>query len=186
MPFEGADELDCEQPMAGDNQFGFCAIPGSNEYYVWGLCEDECPKGQYPGIELMTVTDSSALRDFVFIVAQRDAMIEKKADSGWWAAGFAAGDVVVGALAWEAAKCVVAGEITFGASCVGFVVGFGVGVVATGKGIWDYLQADHELDKEGGLNESASDKFQEMQVEPSSMNSELDLATYQGNLKPEA
>ncbi len=172
--------------MGGDNQFGFCAIPGSNEYYVWGLCEDECPESQYPGIELKAVTDSSVLRDFVFIVAQRDAMIEKKAESGWWAGGFAAGGVVAGALAWEAAKCVVAGEITFGASCVGFVVGLGVAGVAAGKAIWDYMQADHELDKEGGLNESASDKFQEMQVEPSSMISEHDLATYQGSLEPEA
>ena len=177
IPFRGADDLDCEQPLGGDDHFGFCAIPGSDQYYVWGPCENECPAGKHPGIELKRVSDSSDLRDFIIIDSERDAMIERKADSGWWAGGFAAGDVVGGALAWEAAQCVVAGEITFGASCVAFVVGLGVGVVAAGKAIVDYIKADHELDKEGGLNESAQDKFQDMGSEPSSLKSNRAMVT---------
>ena len=37
--FDGTDSLDCAEPAGGDNHFGYCRIPGTQEFYVWGECK---------------------------------------------------------------------------------------------------------------------------------------------------
>jgi hypothetical protein len=34
IPFLGAESLRCGDPKGGDNHFGFCAIPGSDQSYI--------------------------------------------------------------------------------------------------------------------------------------------------------
>ena len=166
IPFQRAADLDCEGPIGGDNQYGYCSIPDSDLYYVWGECAVPCPNGQYPGIEIRIVEDSSEFRDFAWIIGQRDVQLDKRRDSGGWAAIFAAGDVIGGMLAWKAAECIVAGHITGGASCIGLLVTLGVGVGAATKMGADYFTADHELNREHGLNDQARDNFEDLQASP--------------------
>ena len=58
--FEGIDSLDCAEPMSGDNHYGYCRIPGTQEFYAWGECTSECPASPYPGIQIMTVFDADS------------------------------------------------------------------------------------------------------------------------------
>ena len=61
--FEGMEELDCSEPKGGDNHFGYCLIPGTDEFYLWGECVGVCPHGPYPGIQLVTVQASDQILD---------------------------------------------------------------------------------------------------------------------------
>jgi len=166
IPFQGADDLDCEGPIGGDNRFGYCSIPDSDLYYIWGKCTEPCPDGEYPGIEIRVVGDSSEYRDFTELVRQRDTQLEKRGGSSAWAAGIAGVDVLGAALGWEAAKCVAGAEVTLGVSCIGFVLTVGTGIVVAAKLGVDYLAANHELTKDGGLNDQATDKFADLREQP--------------------
>jgi hypothetical protein len=126
---------------------------------VWGECSQPCPDAEYPGIEIRIVGDSSEYRDFLDIVRQRDTQLEKKVASSGWAALIAGVDGLGALLGWETAKCIAGGHVTLGASCIGFLLLLGGGVITAGKLGADYLAANHELTKEGGLNDQAATKF---------------------------
>jgi len=166
IPFQGADDLDCEGPIGGDNRFGYCSIPDSDLYYVWGECTEPCPAGEYPGIEIRVVEDSSEYRDFVSLLGMCSSMLEAKKDSGLWGGGLAFADLVGGGLALQGAKCIVGLKFTFGVSCIGLAITVGAGAAAVVKFGIDYLKADHELNKPGGLNEQVRDRFQQLQPLP--------------------
>jgi hypothetical protein len=158
MPFLGADSLLCEEPAGGDNHFGFCAIPGSNQYYVWAECTATCPDGPYPGVELRVVTDSTELRDYILIINDLDQAIESKKEGsrqGWVLGLF---DFVGGVLGFGAA-CGLGSEFTFGWSCVGWFLTAGGGGIGSYLGFDKY--ADNNIQQET-LGRSASDKFREI------------------------
>jgi len=71
-PFRGWEDLDCGDLRGGDNRFGYCDIPGTDTYYVWGPCRDVCPEGSYPGVELWIVSESFDLFEYIMLVDQRD------------------------------------------------------------------------------------------------------------------
>lgn len=166
VPFQGADDLDCEGPIGGDNHFGYCSIPNSDLYYVWGECSVPCPEGEYPGIEIRAVEDSSAYRDFVDAVNMRTTVLVEKRDSRRWAGGLALAETVGGGLALQGAKCLVGAKFTFGATCIGLAITIGAGAVAIVKSVTDYLSADRELNRDGGLNDAARNRFDELQHVP--------------------
>jgi hypothetical protein len=166
IPFQGADDLDCEGPIGGDDHFGYCSIPDSDLYYVWGECAVPCPDSEFPGIEIMVVADSSEYRDFTEVVRQRDTQLEKRGASSAWAAGLAGLDLLGAALGWETAKCIIGAEVTLGTSCIGFLVLVGGGLMAAGKEVADYLAADRELTRQGGLKEQATDKLADLRGQP--------------------
>lgn len=162
VPFQGSDDLDCEGPIGGDEHFGYCSVPDSDQYYVWGECSEPCPGSEYPGIELKVVDDSSDYRDFVEIISQRDVQLDKKRSSGGWALGLGGADVVGATLGWEAAECVVGAEVTLGTSCIAFAITLGSGVVAAIKLGADYIGANNALNGEDGLNAQAEAKFADL------------------------
>jgi len=158
IPFLGADSLQCGDPTGGDDHFGFCAIPGSNQYYIWAECSSQCPDGPYPGVELRLVADSSALRDYMIIIKDLDQAIESKKEGSRQGWGLGLFDFVGGVLGFGAA-CGFGSEFTFGLSCVGWLL------TVSGGGIGSYLgfdkYADYNVQQET-LGRSASDKFREI------------------------
>jgi hypothetical protein len=80
--FLGADSLDCTQPIRGDNHYGYCLIPGTNEIYAWGECGGDCPDGPYPGIEVLRVpfADSAV---YMAVVDGRDAAMEARQEGNF-------------------------------------------------------------------------------------------------------
>ena len=166
IPFQGSDDLDCEGPIGGDNHFGYCSIPDSDLYYVWGECAQTCPDAEYPGIEIRIVGDSSEYRDFIEVIRQRDAQLDRRVASSGWAALAAGVDGLGALLGWEAAKCIAAGHVTLGTSCIGFLLLVGGGVITAGTLGANYLAASHELKKEGGLNDQAAAMFGDLREQP--------------------
>ena len=158
IPFLGVESLLCGDPKGGDNHFGFCAIPGSAQYYIWAECSSTCPKGPYPGVELRIVTDSSQLRDYMIILKDlEDAINERKEgrNQGWLLGGLD----FVGTLLGFGVACGLGSEFTFGWSCAGYLLTMGSG------GIGAYLGFDKAADatrEQQGFEESASDKFREI------------------------
>jgi len=69
------------------------------------------------------------------------------------------------ALGWETAKCIIGAKVTLGTSCIGFFVLVG-GLMAASKKVADYLAADRELTRQGGLNEQATDKLADLRGQP--------------------
>lgn len=127
VPFQGAASLNCSQPYAGDNHYGYCLIPGTQEVYVWGECEAECPDGPYPGIEILRVPFAESAV-FMAVIDGRDTAMDQRREgtvrgsvlgglgaslgipgiievcgaTGPWGCALAVGAVVVdGLLAWD-------------------------------------------------------------------------------------
>jgi len=133
-PFHGSEDLNCGEPRGGDESFGYCAIPESNQYYVWGPCQGPCPESSYPGVELLPVGDSSELRDYMAIIEQRDAAGHTRND------GFITGGVVVffegiGAVLGFGPACIVGTTFTLGTSCVAYLALVGSATAGAGWAI---------------------------------------------------
>jgi len=158
IPFLGVESLLCGDPKGGDNHFGFCAILGSDQYYTWAECSADCPEGPYPGVELRLVADTSALRDYMLIVGDRDQAIESKKEGIFQGGALGLLDFFGGVLGFGAA-CGLGSEFTFGLSCVGWLL------TVSGGGIGSYLGFDKYADnnsRQETLERSASDKFREI------------------------
>ena len=156
IPFRGEDDLDCAEPKAGDNKFGYCNIPGTQDFYVWGECASDCPESPYPGIELIIASkdDSELFREV--IDKRESAMTAKREGSliggflGVAGAGFgipAAGAVCLATLGWGCAFAV-------GAVVIDFIV--------AGYGAIQAHDADKELNEPLGLEDSAHDHYQQL------------------------
>ncbi|HLB64181.1 MAG TPA: hypothetical protein VJJ46_05020 [Anaerolineales bacterium] len=131
-PFHGWEDLDCGALRGGDDRFGYCGIPGTDTYYVWGPCQGPCPEGSYPGVELWVVSDSTDLRDYMMLVDQRDDAREDR-NQGLLAGGFVGGLDILGAVIGFAPACIVGTTFTLGTSCIGYFAL--VGAATTGAGI---------------------------------------------------
>ena len=51
--FIGMDSLNCTEPYGGDLSYGYCRIPGTLQFYVWGKCTTPCPDSLYPDVEIL-------------------------------------------------------------------------------------------------------------------------------------
>ena len=71
MAFQGAEDLDCGSPQVDDPRYGYCSIPGTNQYYIWVPCEGPCPDSPYLGMQVRRVDDSSELQRFINLANQR-------------------------------------------------------------------------------------------------------------------
>ena len=159
QPFRGSEDLGCGEPRGGDENFGYCAIPGSEYYYVWGPCDAACPEGSYPGVELLTVRDSSELRDYMAIVEERDDAAERRND------GFMIGGVVgfldgVGAVLGFAPACIVGGAFTLGTSCVAYLALVGSATAGAGWAISNGIRGYNDFSR---LTESLPQAFDDIQ-----------------------
>ena len=166
-PFDGVDSLGCAEPAGGDNHFGYCRIPGTQEFYVWGECTDPCPAGQYPGIELMTLGGSEvALELFRDVIDERDKNLDDRTE-GWWRGGMLGGLGVAGGATGIGTACVVAGSWNLGVGCGLVLLGVGGAGILSYLGFKDAVDANNNLNDPQGLNFSAQDIFEIMRAERS-------------------
>lgn len=159
--FEGIESLDCAEPMSGDNHYGYCRIPGTQEFYVWGECTSECPDGPYPGIQIMTVSqaDNAIFRE---VIDGRDVSIEERGKS--WTRGGILGTIGVGlGVPGVIGACVASGSWNFGTGCVIVLGLLGVDVLLAGMETKDGFDAHSDLTRENGFEDSAQDLFQLLQ-----------------------
>jgi len=152
--FPGADNLDCTQPIRGDNHYGYCLIPGTNEIYAWGECGDECPGGPYPGIEVLRVPFAESAVYMAVIDGRDDAM-----------EGRQEGTLRGGVLGGLGVSLGIPGIIEVCAASAGWACALAVGIVLVdGVLAWDELSdgraADNELNEpRRGYEFSAEDQF---------------------------
>ncbi len=157
--FDGVDSLDCAEPAAGDNHFGYCRIAGTQDFYVWGECVAECPGGEFEGIELLKIEGSdSALALFRDVIDERDKKLDDRTD-GWWRGGILGGLGVAGGATGIGAACLVASSWTFGIGCGLVLLGVGGAGLLSYLGFKDAYDAHQDLNDPQGLNFSAQDLF---------------------------
>jgi len=156
VPFQGIDSLNCAEPQGGDNRFGYCVIPGTQDVYVWGECEGECPNGPYPGVEILRVPFAESAVFMAVIEGRETATAERQ--QGIFRGGLLGG---IGAtLGIRGAAVICAG--TGGWGCA-----FAVGVVLVDFVLAadEYRQgrdADDALTGPRGLEFSAEDQFRQL------------------------
>ena len=158
--FEGAESLDCEEPMRDDPLYGYCQIPGTKQYYIWIPCVEECPESQYEGVLVKRVAESD-VHAFQLLADQRaDAEASQK---DLMAVGVTAGigDIVVGGLSF-AAMCGLGSAFTFGLSCATWVGG----VLVVGGGVWySANRSIEEGDTMRSKQDAARGEFDELSPE---------------------
>ena len=160
LVFEGEDSLDCGQPKSGDNHFGFCRIPGTKEFYVWGECDIGCADGPYPGIEIMTVSESdSAL--YRQVVDDRDEAISDRKE-GFGQGGILGSLGVALGVPGVIGACVASGSWNFGTGCAIVLGLIGIDAWLTGSGVKKGFDASTDLNETDGLEESAADLFEQL------------------------
>lgn len=158
--FKGIDSLDCAQPQSGDNHYGYCRIPGTQEFYVWGECIAECPDGPYPGIQILTVseTDSTLYRE---VIDGRDASLAERTKG--LGRGGVLGSLGVGLGVPGVIKaCVAAGSWNFGKGCLIVLGVVAINAIVAGLDVKDGIDAHSELTERNGFDDSAQDLFQQL------------------------
>lgn len=169
-PFDGAESLNCSEPAGGDNHFGYCRIPGTQDFYVWGECTDTCPEGQYAGIELMTLGGSeTALNLYRDVINERDKNFDDRTE-GWWRGGILGGLGVGGGAAGITGACILAGSWNFGVGCGLVLLGVGAAGFLSFSGFKDAIDANSNLNSPTGLHFSAQDLFEIIRSEYSPSN----------------
>jgi hypothetical protein len=156
--FEGAESLDCAEAIGGDNHYGYCRIPGTNQFYVWGECAAACPAGDYPGIEIMTVAESETLRNFQDVVDIRDEQYAQREEGFIIGGGLGVLGIGGGAVGVIEA-CIVSGAFSFGWGCRLVLLAAGADLAITA---WQFdrgFDADRRLSQPQGLDDSAQDLF---------------------------
>src|SRR3972149_8267567 len=156
--FEGAESLDCAEANGGDNPYGYCRVPGTNQFYVWGECGAACPDGRFPGIEIMTVTDSETLRNFQDVVDLRDQQFSQRQEGFIIGGGLGVLGVGGGAVGVIEA-CIVSGAFSLGWGCGLVLLAAGADLAITA---WQFdrgFDADRRLNQPQGLDDGAKDLF---------------------------
>ena len=156
--FEGAESLDCAEALGGDNHCGYCRVPGTNQFYFWGECGPACPDGRFPGIEIMTVTDSETLRNFQDVVDLRDQQFSQRQEGFIIGGGLGVLGVGGGAVGVIEA-CIVSGAFSLGWGCGLVLLAAGADLAITA---WQFdrgFDADRRLNQPQGLDDSAKDLF---------------------------
>jgi len=159
--FEGIDSLDCAQPKKGDNHYGYCRIPETQEFHAWGECPSECPDGPYPGIQIITVTEaeSALYRD---VIDGRDTSMQERSKGfgrGGVLGGIGAGLGVPGVIA----ACWGTGSWSFGTGCALVLAVLAVDGLLVGLDVKDGIDAHSDLTEQNGFEDSAQDLFQQLQ-----------------------
>jgi hypothetical protein len=161
--FEGADSLDCAEAKGGDNHYGYCRVPGTDQFYVWGECAAACPEGRFPGIEIMVVTESTTFRNFQDVIDIRDQQKSQRAEG--LAIGGGLGLVGVGGgIVGVIETCVVAGSFSLGWGCGLVLLAVGADLIIAG---WQFdrgFDADARLNEPLGLDDSARELFEMLRV----------------------
>jgi hypothetical protein len=160
VPFEGADSLDCGEPQAGDNHFGYCLVlGGSGEVYVWGECPSECPEGPYPGIEILRVPfeDSAIFRD---VIDLRDTNREQRRQ-GRTIGGYLGGIGAALGIPGTVGVCIKLGVWPCFIAAGIVLVDGGIAALAYSSG----QDADERLNSPFGLEFSAEDQFRLLRAE---------------------
>ena len=158
--FQGVDSLDCEEPKEGDNHYGYCRIPGTLQFYVWGECIGACPEGPYPGIEIMTVDGGDlTLQLFSKVVDERDQKLDERR-KGAMRGGLLGGLGVALGLPAVPAACIVTGGWNLGTGCILVLGALAVDVLLSLFEAGDAVSAHTSLNEPRGLESGAQDLFQ--------------------------
>ena len=168
--FEGMDSLDCTEPMEGDDHYGYCRIPETQQFYVWGECIDTCPDGPYPGIQIMTVEGSNTtLQIFREVVDKRGQKLVDRT-KGIARGGVLGGLGVAVGIPGIPTACIVSGSWNGGTGCLLLLLGLGADGFLAWLETSDGIKANTSLNKPLGLNDSAQDLFQMLHESGSSNN----------------
>lgn len=160
-PFHGWEDLNCGPLRGGDERFGYCEIPDTDTYYVWGPCRGSCPEGSYPGVEVWTVLDSSDLRDYIALVDQRDDAAEDSVE-GFVLGGFVGFFDGVGAVLGFGPACIAGSTFTLGTSCGAYLALVGSATTAAVWGIRNGIRGMGEFNR---LTDALPDAFLEIPLE---------------------
>gem|GEM_PF-5037753 len=158
VPFLGVDDLNCAFPQGGDEHYGYCRIPESMQYYVWGECQTSCPDGPYPGIELLVLSETETLRAFISVIDSRDDKTDKRKES-FAIGGFFGSLGVAGGVPGVLGACLKSGSLTGGWGCLVVILAVGADAFVTYWSFDQGAQANKDLTKPWGLEESAQDLF---------------------------
>ena len=158
--FEGIDSLDCAQPKKGDNHYGYCRIPGTQEFYAWGECVAECPEGPYPGIQIITVSEADSTLFRAVIDGRNTSLAERGKGFG---RGGVLGFLGVGLGVPGVIKaCIAMGSWNMGKGCLVVLGVVAVDAVIAVLDVKDGTDAHSELTERNGYEDSAQDLFQQL------------------------
>ena len=156
--FKGAEDLDCQEPMVDDPVYGYCKIPGTQQYYIWTPCVESCPESPYRGVLVKRVDDSLLFQEFGLLINGRDAAQSTRDDFRILGVGLGLGELIIGGLTFAAA-CLVGSAFSFGTTCA---VWFGT-VGLAGGGVWySGSRAMGEGDTMKGKQDAARERFDEI------------------------
>jgi hypothetical protein len=156
--FKGADDLDCQEPMVDDAVYGYCKIPGTQQYYIWTTCVESCPESPYRGTLVKRVDDSLLVQEFVLLINGRDAAKSSRDDFRIAGVGLGLGELIVGGLTFAGA-CIVGSAFSFGTTCAAW---FGTAILAGGGAWYSGSRAAEEGDTMNSKEEAARDRFDEI------------------------
>lgn len=156
--FKGAEDLDCQEPMVDDAVYGYCKIPGTQQYYIWTPCIESCPESPYRGVLVKRVDDSLMVQEFRLLIDGRDSAKSTRDDFRIVGVGLGFGELIVGGLTFAAA-CLVGSAFSFGTTCAAW---FGTAALA-GGGVWySGSRASDEGDTMGSKEDAARGRFDEI------------------------
>lgn len=72
--FHSIDGLNCGEPFGGDLRYGYCRIPGTFQYYIWGQCTTPCPESPDLNVEVLLLDDSFALQNYKEVIDKRESI----------------------------------------------------------------------------------------------------------------
>jgi hypothetical protein len=160
--FLGDDSLHCTEPKGGDDHFGFCRIPGTTRYYIWGECEIPCPDNYYDEIEILIVEHSDTFDDFRIVAENRAQAYDDRFDN--YVVGGASGVTgIIAGIPAVAKVCIVSGAWSWGWGCILAVALVGADIFVTGRGLKKGHDADESLQDPLGLEFSIRDLFSQLQ-----------------------
>lgn len=158
LGFKGAEDLDCQEPMVDDAVYGYCKIPGTQQYYIWTPCVENCPESPYRGVLVKRVEDSLKFQEFRLLIDGRDTAQSTRDDFRIVGVGLGLGELIIGGLTFATA-CIVGSSFSFGTTCA---VWFGTAGLA-GGGVWySGSRAVEEGDTMRSKEDAARDRFDEI------------------------
>ena len=130
LEFDGVEDLEGGEPMLDNDVYGYCKIPGTNQYYIWIPCVEACPDSPCYGTLVKRVDESTVVEEFRTLAKEWDAAKATQDDFMFTGVGAGLGELIIGGLTFGAA-CLVGTKFTFGTSCAAWfaTAGLGGGVV---------------------------------------------------------
>ena len=98
--FKGAEDLDCEEPKVDDPVYGYCKIPGTEQYYIWTPCVESCPESPYSGALIKRVEDSLQFQEFRLLIDGRDMAQSQRDDFRIVGVGLGFGELLRSRWGW--------------------------------------------------------------------------------------